>query len=140
MFFGAGGATPEIRFDLTPVSVDAGTAQVTLDLDGTTIAYRRGDPPRATQIIWPGPDKTLAARLMFDPPPAAAPALLQESGPWALLRLFGDAKLQPGSAPDKSTLTFQSGDRRAVFEIHTATAANPFAPAALRDFKCPSVQ
>ena len=41
-FFADGGTRPRFRLDITPVSADAATRQVTLDLDGTTIVYTRG--------------------------------------------------------------------------------------------------
>ncbi len=55
LFFAGGGTSPSVRFDISPLSLDAGAKQATLDLDGTTIVSIHG-PPRATQITWPGPD------------------------------------------------------------------------------------
>jgi type VI secretion system protein ImpL len=139
LFFASGGTTPSVRFDITPVSLDAGAKQATLDLDGTPIVLIHG-PPRATQITWPGPTRMQTVRLSFDPPPAGAPAAVQETGPWAMFRMFGRARMKQGDSPEKYTLTFTVGDREAVFEIRSGSVLNPFAPGVLQDFKCPAVQ
>jgi len=137
-FFAAGGTTPSIRFDITPVSLDRTTKQATLELDGTTITASQG-LPRPTQITWPGMVQSSTARLVFDPPPAGQPGGLQEAGPWSMFRLFGRGKLRAGTAPDRYTLTFQVGDRQATFEIRVSSGPNPFLPGLLQDFRCPEV-
>ena len=139
LFFPAGGTTPSVRFDITPVSLDAGATQVTLDLDGAPVVYAHG-PSRATQITWPGPNRMQNVHLVFDPPPANGTGVLQDTGPWALFRMFGRGRLQQAGSPDRYTLTYQLGARQAVFEIHATTARNPFAPDILQDFRCPAVQ
>ena len=80
-----------------------------------------------------------AARLAFDPPPPGQSGVLQEAGPWSLFRLLGRGKLQPGSSPDRYTLTFQIGARQATFEIRSSPGFNPFTPNLLPDFRCPEV-
>jgi len=135
-FFADRGTTPSLRFDIAPVSMDRMTKRVVLDLDGTTVGYA-GGTPRATQVTWPGSNPQHAVRLAFDPPPAGN-AVVQETGPWSLLRLFRRARLREGTG-GRDTLTFQLGDRQAVFEIRVQGATNPFAPATLQDFRCPSV-
>jgi len=80
LFFGAGGNTPTVRFDITPVSLDNGAKQVTLDLGGTTVTDAFG-PPRATQIIWPGQTGMSSVRLVFDPAPSTGTGAFTASGP-----------------------------------------------------------
>ena len=138
LFFGAGGAQPTVRFDIQPVSVDNGAKQVTLDFDGTTLVYAHG-PLRGISVTWPGPNRMNSARLVFDPPPSSGPPVLQANGPWALFRLFGQGTLQQAGSADRYTLTFNLGDRKAVFEIQAGSVLNPFAPGVLRDFKCPGL-
>jgi type VI secretion system protein ImpL len=138
LFFAAGGTAPLLRFDISPVSLDRTSKQATLDIDGTSVIASH-EPPRPTQITWPVVADTHSARLVFDPPPTGGTGVLQESGPWALFRLFGRGKLQQGASPDRATLTFQIGDRQAAFEIHAGSAANPFTSGALQEFRCPAV-
>jgi type VI secretion system protein ImpL len=139
LFFAGGGNTPLVRFDIAPIGLDANARQATLDLDGTTIVSIHG-PPRATQINWPGPNRTQTVRLVFDPPPAGGPSAVTDTGPWAMFRMFGRARMKPGDSPEKYVLTFQLGDREAVFEIRAGSVLNPFAVGVLQDFRCPSVQ
>jgi type VI secretion system protein ImpL len=139
LFFAGGGTTPSVRFDISPISLDAGAKQATLDLDGATIVSIHG-PPRATQITWPGPTRTQTVRLVFDPPPSGGSAALQDTGPWAMFRMFGRARMKQGDSPERYTLTFQVGDREAVFEIRAGSVLNPFAAGVLQDFRCPTVQ
>jgi type VI secretion system protein ImpL len=138
LFFAGGGTQPGVRFDITPVELDAGAKQVTLDLDGMSVTYAHG-PLRSTQVIWPGANRMNNVRLVFDPPPAGASGTLQESGPWALFRLFGRGNLVQGSAPELYRLSFKIGEREAVFEIRAGSVLNPFAPGTLRDFRCPGL-
>jgi type VI secretion system protein ImpL len=139
LFFAAGGGTPSVRFDITPVSVDAAAKTATLDFDGNAVVAAHA-PPHATQIVWPGPKGMQQVKLSFDPPPAGGTGVLQENGPWAMFRLFGDARLQQAGSADRFTLTFHSGEREAVFELRASSVLNPFAPGVLRDFRCPVVQ
>jgi type VI secretion system protein ImpL len=139
LFFAAGGTTASVRFDIAAVNLDAGAKQATLDLDGTTIVSIHG-PPVPAQITWPGPKQTQRVRLSFDPPPSSGSAALQETGPWAMFRMFDHARWKQGNSPEKYTLTFDVGDRETVFEIRAASVLNPFAAGTLQAFKCPVVQ
>jgi type VI secretion system protein ImpL len=136
VFFADGGTRPRFRLNITPVSVDTATRQVTLDLDGTTIAYTRG-PPRSTEVTWPSFSLQPTMRLVFEPPPGE----LRETGPWALFRLFAFGRMQavPGTT-DRYTLTFQFGARQAVFDLRVQASGSPFTPGLLQDFHCPSVR
>ena len=93
-------------------------------------------------MTWPGPQNSQqTARLVFDPPPPGQETALQETGPWSMFRLFSHARIQPqAGSPGRYSLTFQLGERRAVFNIRVQLPADPFAPAVLQDFRCPSVR
>jgi type VI secretion system protein ImpL len=139
LFFAGGGNTPTVRFDITPITLDGGTNQVTLDLGGTPITYAHG-PSRATQVTWPGQTGMSSVRLVFDPAPTVGTRVLQASGPWALFRLFEQGRLQQSDSPEQYTLTFQSGDgHQASFEIRAGSVQNPFTPGLLRNFQCPKM-
>lgn len=139
LFFAPGSTSLAVRFDITPVRLDAGATQVSLDFDGTSVGYAHG-PPRSTQITWPGATRMQNVRLVFDPPPSGGTGVLSETGPWAMFRLFGRGSLRPAGSPERFTLSFQLGERQAVFEIRAASVLNPFAPGLLQDFRCPTVR
>jgi type VI secretion system protein ImpL len=138
LFFGAGGTTPSVRFDITPLTLDDGAKEVTLELGDTTVSYAHG-PPRSTEITWPGPNGTQNARLVFDPPPAGGTGTLSATGPWALFRLFDQGRLQRSGSAERYTLSFQLGERQASFEILAGSVLNPFAPGILSGFQCPQL-
>jgi type VI secretion system protein ImpL len=138
LFFGLGGNTPNIRFDVTPVFLDGGATKVTLELGGTTITYERGTP-RATQVTWPGSSGMSTVRLAFDPPPSGGSGEFQANGPWALFRLFDQGNLQRAGSAERYQLTFRSGERQAVFELRAGSVQNPFSREVLRDFRCPNL-
>jgi type VI secretion system protein ImpL len=80
-------------------------------------------------------------RLVFDPPPAGTEGELQDTGPWALFRLFGRGRMQAqAGTTDRYTLTFQPGGRQAVFDVRVLAPANPLAIGLLQDFRCPNVR
>jgi type VI secretion system protein ImpL len=135
MFFSAGGAAPSVQLEITPVDLDPGARQVTMDLGATSIVYAHG-PERATSFKWPDQGSS-SARLVFDP--AAPGGNLRASGPWALFRLIQQGSLRQDGAPNHYTLTFQSGERRAVFSIRADSVVNPLQQAALQDFRCPAL-
>jgi type VI secretion system protein ImpL len=137
LFFGVGGNTPSLRFDLTPIFLDGGAKEVTIELGSTKISYAHG-APSATQVTWPGSTGMSTVRVVFDPPPAGAGAL-QASGPWALFRLIDQGNLQQAGSAERYQLTFRSGERQAIFELRAGSVLNPFARGVLREFKCPNL-
>lgn len=139
LFFAPNSTTIAVRFDITPIDLDAGASQVSLDFDGTSITYAHG-PSRSTQITWPGPNHIQNVRLVFDPPPPGGTGVLSETGPWAMFRLFARGTLRQAGSPERYTLTFSVGNRTATFELRAASVLNPFAPGVLQDFRCPSVR
>ncbi len=131
MYFAQGGATPKLRFDLTPTGVDPGATGFTLDLGSAALVFT-GGPPKPAQITWP-PAKPGTVKLAWDP---GGPAL-EQAGLWALFRLFARGRLQPAGA-DRAALTLQSGERTASFDLRAAP--NPFTSTLLQDFRCPAIQ
>ena len=138
LFFGSGGKDASVRFDITPVSADNTTKQVTIDLGDQQIVYSHG-PTRPVSVNWPGTtSRIISARLAFDPPPTSGSPVIQTSGPWALFRLFDRGTLRSTGSADRYVLDFILGDRTASFEIRAGSVLNPLQPGLLRDFRCPA--
>jgi type VI secretion system protein ImpL len=138
LFFGPGGKDPAVRFDITPLTADNVTKQVTIDLGYQQIVYSHG-PVRPVTISWPGANRIISARLAFDPPPSTGAPVIQTSGPWALFRLFDKGTLRSTGSADRYNLEFNLGDRQASFEIRAGSVLNPLAPGLLRAFQCPAL-
>jgi type VI secretion system protein ImpL len=135
MFFPAGSSGLGVRLEITPVDLDPGSKQVTLDLGSGSVSYAHG-PVRASQIAWPAQGAS-STRVVFDPP--AAGGAIQATGPWALFRLIAQGHPQEDGAPDHYKLVFQQGERRAVFLVRTASVINPLIPGTLQEFRCPAL-
>ena len=133
------GAQPSVQFSITPVSLDAGAAQATLELGSLTVRYAHG-PPVPTQITWPGTEGMQTARLIITPAAGGNPVALDASGPWALFRLFAQGRLVQAGSPNQYTLTFTQGGHMVSFSISANSVLNPFAPGMLTNFSCPSLQ
>jgi type VI secretion system protein ImpL len=138
LFFAAG-STPSVQFSITPTDLDPGAASVSIELGSLTVSYAHG-PPVPTQINWPGSDGMQTARLIITPTSGGSPVEIDESGPWALFRLFQQGSLEESGSADQYTLTFSQGGHTATFAISAGSVLNPFSPGTLVDFQCPNLQ
>lgn len=136
MFFPAGASTPSLRFEITPVGLDASSKQATLTLGGVRIVVTHGTH-MATEVAWPGADGTVEAGVSFDPSPQNTGAL-HATGPWALFHLLALASVHREGA-DRTLVTFRSAGHWASFEFRAGSVLNPFAPGALTGFACPAM-
>ncbi len=134
LFFAGGGASPAVRFTITPEFLDVGARQVTLSLGGTDVTYAHG-PLHQTLLVWPGEQGMDRVRLSFDPPGG----VLEAKGPWALFQLFDRGTLTQGASPELYELKFTVGARQASFSIRAGSVLNPFAPGVLQGFRCPTL-
>ena len=136
-FFADGGATPSLRFYVTPEALDISAKQVILQLGDTKILYAREGAP-TTQILWPGPSGTVSAQVAFDPPPPIGAATLAASGSWALFRLLDLGQLTQ-EGPDRYQAIFSVGDREVSYLLRISSILNPFTPGLLQGFQCPNL-
>ena len=133
--FPAGGTAVSVKFQLVPTSLDPGLAQVSLEAGASRLTYAHG-PIEPTAMVWPGADGKTQVRFTATPASGAA-TVVEENGPWALLRLLDTAQVVSAGQPDKFTLTFTAPAGKAVFTLNAASVRNPFSMTALRAFRCP---
>lgn len=133
-FFRAGGQTPAIRFELTPLSLDAEATQFLLDLEGQKITYSHG-PAKSTPLQWPGPEPG-RVQIAFSPPGASGRSGLTEDGPWAWFRLLDKTDMSPTRDPERFTVTFRVDNRYIRYELRASSAFNPFRLKELAEFNC----
>ncbi len=126
-----------VRFQLLPSSLDAGVAQITLEIAGQSMTYNHG-PTESAQFQWPNQGKTLV-RVTMTPASGGNAQIIEKDGPWALLRALDAPTKVLGSSgqPDKFTLTFASPAGNASFLLNASSVRNPFTLTALRAFRCP---
>jgi type VI secretion system protein ImpL len=136
IFFRGGGRGPAMRLDFRPIEMDDSITQFTLDVDGQLVKYSHG-PVVPMAVQWPGPKGSNQVRLALSPPSASGSSGATTDGPWALFRMLDQGQLEAGDAPEKFFITFQTGDRRARFEVTTNSVQHPIRLRELREFACP---
>jgi type VI secretion system protein ImpL len=143
MFFPTGGDTPAVRLEITPVELDAGSKQVTLELGATSINYAHGSA-RPAQITWPAQGNG-SARVVFDAATSDDNGTdsgvdgggIEAAGPWALFRLVQQGSPRQDGGPDAYRVTFRQGKHKAVFQLRMGSVVNPLQTGALQAFQCP---
>jgi type VI secretion system protein ImpL len=133
--FPTGGQQVSVKFQLTPVSLDPGLTQVSVEVGGQRLTYAHG-PLEPMALVWPASTGNTQVRFTATPASGAA-TVIEENGPWALLRLLDAAHVAPSAQPDKFQVTFATPSGNAVFELSAASVRNPFNMAAFRAFRCP---
>ena len=130
----ASGKTPQVKFEIAPVSLDSEATQVLLEIDGQTLTYNHG-PTRPVQMQWPGSGAG-QARVTFTPQQPGS--TVSEDGPWAFFRLLDKASVSRGSLSDRFSVTFNAGGRSARFDVRANSVNNPFTMRELEQFRCPA--
>ncbi len=134
-FFMGGGKIPDVNFELTPTSMDAGVSQFILDIGGQIVDYRHG-PPKAQALQWPSPDGIGRARLVFAGLDGRQTSTTEE-GAWAWFRVLDSARMQSTRQEELFRVTFSLSGMSARFDLQAASVRNPFQLDALRGFRCP---
>ncbi len=134
-FFPAG---MPLRFELIPQGFDPGANGAVLEAEGIRTEIGRTGPFRPLSLGWPARGNVT---LTFDP--AASTGPLAFDGDWAALKLVMGrqaALVAVPNAPDRMRVTITQGDRRAAFELRTASSVHPFSlQRELAEFRCPAL-
>jgi type VI secretion system protein ImpL len=131
-FFRIGVPTPQYTAAIRVVELDPTVKEVLLDVGGQTLKHARGEPDRSRNFVWPAPDGGTQVRLALD-----GAAGLRTDGPWALHRLIDQARITPGSTPERFTAAFTVGGQTVTLEIVAGSVYNPFRLRELETFSCP---
>ena len=102
--------SPEVRFTLTPVELDAAATRFLLEVDGQTFDYRHG-PPRSRAATWPGPNPGSAAAT-FEDHSGGHPNMVAQ-GPWAWFRSDRRRSAAARDRRHEDPLCVDSRERRA---------------------------
>jgi type VI secretion system protein ImpL len=131
MLFAGGAATPQVRFIVTPSSLDAGSRQFLLEIDGQNMIDNHG-PQRPVNVTWPGTRPVGAAT--FEERGGMRVNIVAE-GTWAWFKLLDAAQVEAQS--DVSYLvTFARGGHEAKVTLEAASVRNPFGKRELQQFRC----
>lgn len=135
--FPDGGNQILVKFQLVPTTLDPGLAEVTVDVGGQRDSYAHG-PVEPMALQWPGPKGETLVRVTLVPAAGGAAKVIEEHGPWSLLRLLDNATLTPSGQPDKFSIAFGAAAGHAVFDLDASSVRNPFTLSSLRAFRCPA--
>jgi type VI secretion system protein ImpL len=133
-FFRPGAQVPEIRFRVTPTTLDGQSQRFLLEIDGLAIENRHG-AERGYQVTWPGemPGPAVAT---FEERSGGRPNLAAQ-GQWAWFRLMEMTDVSRES--DVSyLLTFERSGHRAQVRVEATSIRNPFNRGDLQRFRCGS--
>jgi type VI secretion system protein ImpL len=132
--FFAGGAQPQVGFELEPLSLDPRAREVELDLGGQKLTYGHG-PRTATPMHWPA--NTPGARLTLTPVDTPGQSIVNSpTGAWALFRLLDSARIDASAGPDRLKVGFDLQGYQATFQLRAASIVNPFVLPELQKFQC----
>ena len=141
-FFSTGGNMPLVTFAVAPLTLSGDAVRAKLDVNGSTVVTQQGVNTPST-VTWPGPASPARTALVIEGTPAgffgggtAPTTLAEKTGTWSLFRLVDSGSvLKQG---DAVVVTLAAADRELSYRFTAATAQNPLALQALREFRCPN--
>lgn len=133
-FFGNGGKQMSMRFDLKPVSADAGLRKVTLDVDGQQLIYTSGVAAQPVSIQLPSGKGSGQVRI--EASPSSSRSNQYTDGSWAWFRMIDKGLLSSTAQGERFKLTFDLDGRKIHYELTASSVINPFRREALEQFRC----
>ncbi|KIN70341.1 Type VI secretion protein IcmF [Sulfitobacter noctilucae] len=134
--FFAGGAAPQVQFQITPEALDPKAASVQLTIGAQNVLFETRRPNNTpVAITWPG--TVGLAGVVFQPSLSNGESQLAKDGPWAWFRLLDAAEIRRTNVSDRKRVIFNVSGRIAIFQLQSGSVINPFALPALSKFNCP---
>ncbi|EXJ10935.1 type VI secretion system membrane subunit TssM [Nitrincola nitratireducens] len=135
MFFGPGGQTPSLSFELVPRDVDPSILKVTLVVDNEELSYSHG-PKLGRRFTWPSANLSTQsfARLVIETHENAES--LTERGEWSLFRLLDKGQI---TSLDSERYLLEFKTRKGVplsFELIAGSVYNPFDANLFKSIRC----
>ena len=131
LYFRGGSKKPEVRFNMTPDSLDAAVTRFSLDVDNQPMEYRH-ERVQTLTFTWPG---TGAGHTTVAFDAGGPPNEVTFQGPWAWFRALDQAKIQAESLT-RFLVTFSQGGHSARVIVDATSVRNPFARKELQSFRC----
>ncbi|MGA2400951.1 MAG: type VI secretion system membrane subunit TssM, partial [Syntrophobacteraceae bacterium] len=134
-FFAPGESTPNVQFQLKPITMDSNVASFRINIEGQTDEYAHG-PAIGSKFQWPGPQPGQGVVLSFMTADGKAVSQMEE-GPWAWLKVLDKSNLERTSLREVFRVTFQIGGYTANYELRAYSVFNPFNLPEMQKFRCP---
>jgi len=132
LFFQPGSKTPQVRFTVSVIDLQAGATKFRLEIDGKVSEYTRKDP-KSFAAVWPG-DGPGRAAVSFEGG-SAGKANKGLDGPWAWFHLF-DMSSPVTESEVRSVLRIAAGGHAVRLRIEAARIDNPFTNRSWQQFRC----
>ncbi|WP_457813035.1 type VI secretion system membrane subunit TssM (plasmid) [Sinorhizobium meliloti] len=129
------GDQPSFEFLLTVADTDPSTDEVVVEIDGQTLAQRRG-AYKPVRFRWPTVGGVGGASVTLNGFKRAA---LSEVGPWALLRLLDEGETFRQESSDRIYVRMTAGRQWATFILQADNLVNPLSRNLLSLFRCPQI-
>lgn len=136
MFYADGGQNLGVKFKLMQLGLSPNTRDVTLKLGDQIIASSSG-ARKTESFAWPMSGSNVA-ELNFVNARGASFNTKVENDPWAWFRLLDKANLQEQKDQQHFELLFDLNGSSVRYALIADTAANPFIPNILTEFRCPN--
>ena len=134
-FFPTGGTTPNVSFEVKPLTLSSDAQTATLTINGASVVAQQGAANSPVTVPWPGAGAGEASIVMAPDMPDRQ-SKLERTGAWALFRLVdAGSSIESGNALKVSFVVF---GREVSYEFTSSSLANPLSMPALRQFKCPN--
>jgi type VI secretion system protein ImpL len=129
------GNTPAVTADLVLTKLDEGLTEVQLTVDGQATRMTPGGGS-AIRLNWPS-TSPLAGIKMAGMVNGKLENGINIDSQWAMFRLV-DAGRNDGGTPERMTISFAFGDKRATFELKASSVRNPLRLPELAQLRCPA--
>lgn len=134
VFFGRS-PTPDVEYEVEPISLDKGSKRVTLEAGDQRLSYQH-DVRQRTRFRWPSEGHP-GARVVFAPlDPGTRPPTFFAEGDWAVFRLLDAGRRSRADRGDRFIVVFERNPFRAEFQVHASSVLNPFLLPELERFQC----
>lgn len=135
-FFPGQAENVNVKFQLTPVKLDAKAKRIVLKFDNEEIVYRHG-PPRPSNYSWPFSDEPESSQVSIQFHSGSQKPELKKKGTWAFFQLLDESNIRNAGLADKFNISFDIRGLTAKYSLKANSVNNPFNLAELHSFRLP---
>lgn len=136
VFFPLGQTRAAFEFELSPLTMSAGIASFTLNVDGQRLDYRHG-PLRSTAFGFPS--KAFGAEIRASVTLLDGRTLTRRTeGAWAWFRLLDQINQIPTADPQVRLLVLDFEGEQVHLQMRVGRLGTPFSRDVFNNFRCPS--
>jgi type VI secretion system protein ImpL len=116
---------PLVSFTIKPIYLEGNLNQVNIALGSQQMNYQYGQPFATEEFVWPDYIDSNLMQVIFTDKNNSQ-IILDDQGPWALLKLLQQSGLHFTKEPSQYAAQFSKGDYSMIVNIETKLQENPF--------------